>query len=94
MEMGYWGKVPISSGAWEIRWLAWRFENMISEVRKAVAHLLEAERKAQRLIQLPYSKVDNASSKKLVKLAGSYSEDQTSPVYQDLLMKCQQLAIV
>jgi ppGpp synthetase/RelA/SpoT-type nucleotidyltranferase len=93
MEMGYWGKVPIRSGAWEIRWLAWRFENMISEVRKAVAHLLEAERKAQRLIQLPYSKVDNTSSKKQVKLTDSYLEDQTSPVYQDLFMKCQQLEL-
>jgi ppGpp synthetase/RelA/SpoT-type nucleotidyltranferase len=91
MEMGYWGKVPIQSGAWEVRWLAWRFENMISEVRKAVAHLLEAERKAQSLIQVPYSKDDQTPPTKRVKLAASYSEDQTSPVYQGLLMKCQQL---
>ena len=91
MEMGYWGKVPIRSGAWEIKWLAWRFENMISEVRKAVAHLLEAERKAQSLMQLSYSEEKNSLSKKLVKLTPSYSEDQTTPAYQDLLMKCQQL---
>jgi hypothetical protein len=91
MEMGYWGKVPIRSGAWEIRWLAWRFENMISEVRKAVAHLLEAERKAQSLMQLSNGKDKIAPTKKMVELPASYSEDHTSPVYQDLLMKCQQL---
>jgi ppGpp synthetase/RelA/SpoT-type nucleotidyltranferase len=91
MEMGYWGKVPIRSGAWEIRWLAWRFESMISEVRKAVAHFIDAERKAQSLIQLPYSKNKQTPSTKLIKQEASYSEDQTSPVYQDLLKKCQQL---
>jgi ppGpp synthetase/RelA/SpoT-type nucleotidyltranferase len=91
MEMGYWGKVPIQSGAWEIKWLAWRFENMISEVRKAVAHLLEAERKAQNLIQLSHSEETVNSSPKKVKLAPSYAEEETSPAYQDLLVKCQQL---
>jgi len=91
MEMGYWGKVSTHSGAWEIKWLAWRFENMIAEVRKAVAHLLEAERKAQILMQSSYNKERHTPSKKLVKLAPSYSENLTSPVYQDLLMKCQQL---
>ncbi len=91
MEMGYWGKVPIRSGAWEIKWLAWRFENMISEVRKAVAHLLEAERKAQSLMQLSKGKDKIAPTKKMVELPAFYSEDHTSPAYQDLLMKCQQM---
>ena len=91
MEMGYWGKVSIHSGAWEIRWLAWRFENMISEVRKAVAHLLDAERKAKSLIHLPDTNNINNSSKKLVKRVDSITEDHTSPAYQDLLMKCQRL---
>jgi hypothetical protein len=88
MEMGYWGKVPIRSGAWEVRWLAWRFENMISEVRKAIAQLLEAERKALSLIHLSNNKTDNPPLKKLVKRVTSYSEDQTSITYQDLLAKC------
>jgi hypothetical protein len=92
MEMGYWGKVPIHSGAWEIRWLAWRFENMISEVRKAIAHFLEAERKAQSLMQLPKGK-DNkyATTPQLVEPSVSYPKDHTSPVYQNLLNKCKRL---
>jgi ppGpp synthetase/RelA/SpoT-type nucleotidyltranferase len=91
MEMGYWGKVPIRSGAWEIKWLAWRFENMISEVRKAIAHLIEAERKAQRLIQLPSNRDKNSKTPQLVIPAASYPKDHTSPVYQDLLNKCKRL---
>jgi len=91
MEMGYWGKVPIRSGAWEIKWLAWRFENMISEVRKAIAHFLEAERKAQSLMQLPYSKDNNTTTPKMVKLTGSNPKDYTSPAYQNLLKKCKRL---
>ncbi len=91
MEMGYWGKVSIRSGAWEIRWLAWRFENMISEVRKAIAHLIEAERKAQNLMQLPNSIDKITTIPKMVNLTASYPKDHTSPVYQDLLNKCKQL---
>jgi ppGpp synthetase/RelA/SpoT-type nucleotidyltranferase len=91
MEMGYWGKVPIQSGAWEIRWLAWRFENMIFEVRKAIAHLIEAERKAQSLMQLPYTKDKNVTTPKLVKQDTSYLKDHTSPVFQDLLSMCKRL---
>jgi ppGpp synthetase/RelA/SpoT-type nucleotidyltranferase len=91
MEMGYWGKVSIRSGAWEIRWLAWRFENMISEVRKAIAHLIEAERKAQNLMQLPNSIDKITTIPKMINLTASYPKDHTSPVYQDLLNKCKQL---
>jgi ppGpp synthetase/RelA/SpoT-type nucleotidyltranferase len=94
MEMGYWGKIPIHSGAWEIRWLAWRFESMVSEVRKAVAHLLEAERKAKSIIHPAGSNNRNTQLKKLPKQVTSPSEDHTSPVYQDLLKKCQQLESV
>jgi ppGpp synthetase/RelA/SpoT-type nucleotidyltranferase len=91
MEMGYWGKVPVRSGAWEIRWLAWRFENMISEVQKAIVHFLEAERKAQSLMQLPYSKDNNTTTPKMVKLTGSNPKGYTSPAYQNLLKKCKRL---
>jgi HAMP domain-containing protein len=91
MEMGYWGKVPLKAGAWEVRWLAWRFENMVSEVRKAVAHLLEAERKAQNLIYAGVSTNKSNSSKSVLNHVDTGAEDFTSPVYQELLMKCQQL---
>lgn len=50
MEMGYWGPIEIGAGAWEIRWLAWRFGNWAQEVRNSMIHLFEAERKARALI--------------------------------------------
>jgi hypothetical protein len=91
MEMGYWGRMPIQRGAWEIRWLAWRFDNMISEVRKAIAHLIEAERKAQRLIQVSGCKDNSSDSPIIVFPSDSYHKDHTSPMYQDLLNKCKKL---
>lgn len=47
MEMGYWGPIDAGGGAWEIRWLAWRFGNMVQEVRNSMIHLFEAEREAR-----------------------------------------------
>lgn len=29
VEMGYWGGIATERGAWEIRWLGWRFFNMV-----------------------------------------------------------------
>ncbi len=46
MEMGYWGDLPLPSGAWEIRWLCWRFRNMGFELHKTVQQLVAAERRA------------------------------------------------
>lgn len=53
MEMGYWGEVPPTRGAWEIRWLRWRFQNMGLELQRTVQHLLEAEKKAAKLVSAP-----------------------------------------
>jgi hypothetical protein len=49
MERGYWGAVD-PGGAWEIRWLAWRFGNMAKEVRSSANRLSRAERKAWSLM--------------------------------------------
>ncbi|NOZ00333.1 MAG: bifunctional (p)ppGpp synthetase/guanosine-3',5'-bis(diphosphate) 3'-pyrophosphohydrolase [Deltaproteobacteria bacterium] len=48
MEMGYWGDLSIPSGAWEIRWLCWRFRCMGLELQRTVEHLVAAERRAFR----------------------------------------------
>lgn len=47
MEQGYWGPINISKGAWEVRWLAWRFSNMVQEVQNTMKYLFEAERKSR-----------------------------------------------
>lgn len=46
MEMGYWGEVEQVGGAWEIRWINWRFHNMGRELQETVQRLLDAERRA------------------------------------------------
>jgi hypothetical protein len=39
MELGYWDDVPDPGGAWETRWLAWRFRTIGGELRLTVTHL-------------------------------------------------------
>jgi ppGpp synthetase/RelA/SpoT-type nucleotidyltranferase len=46
MELGYWDDVPDPGGAWEIRWLAWRFRTIGGELRHTVTRLLGAQRRA------------------------------------------------
>lgn len=45
---GYRGADTVTRGAWEVRWLAWRFQEMGGEMEETVRRLLEAERRAQR----------------------------------------------
>ena len=46
MEMGYWTGLEMPSGAWELRWLAWRFRNLGSQLEETVRRLVEADRRA------------------------------------------------
>jgi len=46
MEMGYWGGLKIPKGAWEMRWLAYRFQKLGTKLEETLHHLVEAERRA------------------------------------------------
>ena len=46
MELGYWDDMPDPGGAWEIRWLGWRFHTLGEELRRTVEHLVAAQRRA------------------------------------------------
>jgi hypothetical protein len=46
MELGYWSGLEIPRGAWEMRWLAYRFRNLGSQLEETVARLVYAERRA------------------------------------------------
>ncbi len=46
MEMGYWSGFEIPRGAWEMRWLAYRFRNLGTHLEETVRRLVEAERRA------------------------------------------------
>jgi len=46
MEMGYWGGVTISNGAWEFRRIADQFNHLSGELESTIRRLVEAERRA------------------------------------------------
>lgn len=46
MELGYWSGLSIPRGAWEMRWLAYRFRNLGSQLEETVRHVVEADRRA------------------------------------------------
>ena len=46
MEMGYWDELPDPGGAWEVRWLGWRFRTLGEELSRTVEHLVAAQRRA------------------------------------------------
>lgn len=50
MQMGYLGTMAPSKGAWEIRWLAWRFQRVAEQLVTNAKHLVEAERRAAQLV--------------------------------------------
>jgi len=89
MEMGYWGPIDLNEGAWEIRWLAWRFGNMTHEVQSMMTHLFEAEQKARSLMPTYTSSNSLANSKQTSDTSKPTQED--SQAYQDLLAVCERL---
>jgi ppGpp synthetase/RelA/SpoT-type nucleotidyltranferase/HAMP domain-containing protein len=46
MEKGYWSGLEIPRGAREMRWLAYRFRNLGTQLEETVGRLVEAERRA------------------------------------------------
>ena len=46
MEKGYWSGLEIPRGAWEMRWLAYRFRNLGTQLEETVRRLVEADRRA------------------------------------------------
>jgi ppGpp synthetase/RelA/SpoT-type nucleotidyltranferase len=92
MEQGYWGPVDLSGGAWEVRWLAWRFSNMVQEVQSAMTRLFEAERKAQK--SLPNSRDDDLPDTEQHPLSISPATETDPPDssdYRELIALCERL---
>ena len=46
MEQGYWSGLELPRGAWELRWLAYRFRNLGNQLEETVRRLVDAERRA------------------------------------------------
>lgn len=46
LEAGHLGELDVGRGAWEIRWLAWRFHRIGSDLSESARRLVAAERRA------------------------------------------------
>lgn len=91
MEMGYWGPIDVGGGAWEIRWLAWRFGSMAQELSNSMTHLLEAERKAQSLMPKRNGTPLPSNLQRPLGVDAEVSDPTDSPVYRELMAVCQRL---
>lgn len=58
MERGYWDDMPDPGGAWEVRWLGWRFRALGQELNRTVEHLVAAQRRAYAVDQDAHSESD------------------------------------
>lgn len=90
MERGYRGTVD-PGGAWEIRWLAWRFGNMAREVRSSATRLSKAERKAWSLMKRQGGDRVSTGSRLPVPCNDIVPDSMNSPVYQELVTLCERL---
>lgn len=90
MERGYRGAVD-PGGAWEIRWLAWRFGNMAREVRSSATRLSKAERKAWSLMAERAGDRVSTVSRLPVPCNDSVPDSMDSLLYQELAVLCKGL---
>ncbi|MEL0586404.1 MAG: hypothetical protein AAES65_16160 [Candidatus Thiodiazotropha sp. (ex. Lucinoma kazani)] len=91
IEKGYWGPIELTGGAWELRWLAWRFGNMVQEVQSTMTHLFEAEQKARSLLPLRGSRPKKPGQDPLLVAPNTESDQTGSPSYNGLLAVCERL---
>ncbi|MBA1443711.1 MAG: hypothetical protein M3H12_06275 [Chromatiales bacterium] len=91
MEMGYWRPIELTGGAWEIRWLAWRFGNMVQEVQSSMTHLFEAEQKARSLMPKCGDNPVMADQEQPLGSGITVSDQTNSPAYRELLAVCERL---
>ncbi|NIO42900.1 MAG: hypothetical protein GTO41_23735 [Burkholderiales bacterium] len=91
MEMGYWQPIVLTSGAREIRWLAWRFGNMVQEVHSVMSQLLAAEHKAAMLIAEREDDPPNIKRHRRSGADTSVSNDNASQAYRRLCAVCERL---
>lgn len=91
MEMGYWRPIEVDAGAWEIRWLAWRFGNMVQEVRETTKRLFQAERKALELISMRSGKEAEIESAGYEDRSHTPNDRRDRSEYAELAAVCRRL---
>ena len=97
MEQGYWGALEEGSGAWEIRWLSWRFSSMAKELKNTMKHLFEAEQKTRTIvskranIEPVISAVPELNNHCDSRGDSRKVDPSQLPEYQELLLVCEEL---
>lgn len=61
MELGYWDDMPDPGGAWEVRWLGWRFRTLGQELSLTVEQLVAAQRRAYGIIEDAHARSPSAT---------------------------------
>lgn len=62
MELGYWDDIPDPRGAWEVRWLGWRFRTIGHELSRTVELLVAAQRRAYGMAQASGTESETAEA--------------------------------
>jgi HAMP domain-containing protein len=91
MERGYWKPIVLADGAWEIRWLAWRFGNMVQEVQNTMTHFLQAEQKARPVMPKRASDPLIAGPDRRLGPGITESDYGDDPAHRELLAVCDRL---
>lgn len=89
MEMGYWKPIELVGGAWEIRWLAWRFGSMVQEVKRTMTHLFEAEQKARHSMTMYERGHEVTNQESLIESVIASLDHTDSASYNRLLATCE-----
>ncbi len=87
MEKGYWSGLKIPRGAWEMRWLAYRFRNLGTQLEETVRRLVEAERRAMYGLRQESLLAAGASRPGLVEGCASPESNEETAFHRKLLRR-------
>jgi hypothetical protein len=87
MEKGYWSGLEIPRGAWEMRWLAYRFRNLGTQLEETVRRLVEAERRAMYGLRQESLLAAGASRPGLVEDCASPESNEETAFHRKLLRR-------
>ena len=88
MEKGYWSGLEVPRGAWEMRWLAYRFRTLGTQLEETVKRLVEAERRGMLGLK-PDSRLTSwgRSSQPLLEGGASRGSDEEATFQRELLRR-------
>jgi len=86
MEKGYWSGLEIPRGAWEMRWLAYRFRTLGTQLEETVRRLVEAERRGMLGLK-PGSRLVSGEDRPILLGGGASRESDEEAAFQRELLR-------